>query len=77
MPRGGKEKDKMIELLISACLIGGEDCRDISMLYDAQDVSLMACMTMGQTEAARWQVEHPNYRIARYSCNIAGRGKSI
>jgi hypothetical protein len=74
---GGKEKDRMIELLISACLVGGQDCRDISMLYDARDVSLIACITTGQTEVARWQVNHPNYRIARYSCRVAGQGKEI
>ncbi|SPH18503.1 hypothetical protein DEA8626_02042 [Defluviimonas aquaemixtae] len=67
----------MIELLISACLISGSDCREVSMLYDAQDVSLMTCMVMGQAEAARWQVDHPNYRIERYRCGIAGQSKSI
>ncbi len=67
----------MIELLISACLIGGSDCRDVSMLYDPHDVSLLTCLVMGQAEAARWQVQHPNYRIERYSCNVAGQSKAI
>lgn len=67
----------MIEPLISLCLIGGEDCRDVSVLYDAQEVSLLTCMVMGQTEAARWQVEPPNYRIACYRSGFAGQGKEI
>ncbi len=67
----------MIELLFSACLIGSDDCRDMSLLYDSQDVSMMACMMRGQTELARWQVEHPNYRIARFTCHVAGAGKDI
>lgn len=67
----------MIELLISACLMSGSDCREVSFLYDAQDVSLMTCLAMGQAEAARWQIEHPGYRIERYRCNVAGQGKSI
>jgi hypothetical protein len=67
----------MIELLISACLMTGSDCREVSFLYDAQDVSLMACMVMGQVEAARWQVAHPDYRIERFRCGVAGQSKSI
>jgi hypothetical protein len=73
-----ERRKEMIELLISVCLIEGSDCRDVSMLYDAQDVSLMTCMVSGQAEAARWQMEHPAYRIERYRCGIAGAGgKSI
>jgi hypothetical protein len=68
----------MIELLISVCLSAGADCRDVSLLYDAHDVSLMSCMVMGQGEAARWQQQHPEWHITRWSCAHADeRGKSI
>ncbi len=68
----------MIELLVSVCLITGGGCRDVSLLYDARDVSLMACVTMGQAEIARWQGEHPAYRVRRWRCGVAGEdGTSI
>ncbi len=67
----------MIELLFSACLIGSDDCRDVSMLYDGQDISPSTCMMEGQIALARWVGEHPNYRIARFTCHIAGASKAI
>lgn len=68
----------MIELLVSVCLASGGGCRDVSLLYDARDVSVMACVTMGQVEIARWQEDHPGYRVRRWSCGVAGEGgKSI
>ena len=61
----------MIELLISACLIGGDGCRDFSQLYDAREVSLMTCMTTGQPVIARWQDSHPGWTVTRWSCRDA------
>lgn len=61
----------MIELLIAACLASG-DCRDVSLLYDPHDVSLMTCMVAGQREVARWQMDNPGWRIERWRCGFAG-----
>jgi len=60
----------MIELVIAACLANG-DCRESRLTYDAREVSLMTCMTSGQTEVARWQQEHPAWRVKRWHCAIA------
>jgi hypothetical protein len=60
----------MIELVIAACLATGE-CRESRLTYDARDVSLMTCMIAGQPQVARWQQEHPAWRIKRWHCGIA------
>ncbi len=60
----------MIELVIAACLATGE-CRETTLTYDAHDVSLMTCMAAGQAEIARWQQQHPSWRIKRWRCGIA------
>ena len=65
----------MIELLIAACLASG-GCREVSLLYDPQEVSLMTCMVAGQREVARWQTEHPDWRIERWACGFAGERPS-
>jgi hypothetical protein len=61
----------MIELLIAACLLSGE-CRDFSLLYDSREVSMMTCVISGQTEVARWKSGHPDWRIVRWRCGVAG-----
>ena len=63
----------MIELLIAACLVSG--CREFPLLYDAREVSLMTCMVSGQTEVARWQASHPEWRVARWRCGFADAGE--
>ena len=60
----------MIELLIAVCIASG-DCREVSLLYDRREVSLMTCMIAGQREVARWQADHPGWRVERWQCAIA------
>jgi len=59
----------MIELLIAACL-SASTCQDFRSLYDAREVSLLTCMTSAQPQIARWQAEHPLWRIQRWQCDI-------
>lgn len=59
----------MIELLISACLTTGDDCRDFALQFDAREVSLMTCVLHGQAIIARWQDGHPDWQVARWSCS--------
>lgn len=61
----------MIELLISACLLGGGDCREFSQLFDAREVSLLTCMAQGQPAVARWHEAHPGWTVTRWSCRSA------
>lgn len=63
-------KAMMIELVISACLIAGSECRDFGQLYDPRDVSLLTCMIAGAPEVARWQGQHPAWRVTRWNCDL-------
>jgi hypothetical protein len=68
-PHQGMEQP-VIELVIAACLATGE-CRETRLTYDARDVSLITCMVTGQAEIARWQQQHPRWRVKRWHCGIA------
>jgi hypothetical protein len=68
MPRRHAEF-QMIELHIIACR--KNNCRDVSLLYDPYQISLMTCMVVGQQEAAKWQSSNPTWRIRRWSCRFA------
>ena len=60
----------MIELIIAACLSAGT-CQDFRSLYDAREISLLTCMTAAQPQIARWQAEHPLWRVSAWKCGIA------
>ena len=60
----------MIELMISACLISGDGCRDFSQLFDPREVSLITCMTAGQPAIAAWQKGHPRWEVEGWRCRI-------
>lgn len=63
----------MIELIISACsIVSGAQCKDVSLVYS--DMSLMQCQIgiSSQLEIAKWQEGHPNWRVSKYKCQIAG-----
>ncbi|CAN5617427.1 hypothetical protein BH23PSE1_BH23PSE1_08010 [soil metagenome] len=62
----------MIELLITACLVGGGECRDFPLLYDAREVGVLACVVRGQAEVAGWQEGHPGWAVSRWRCGAAG-----
>lgn len=63
----------MIELLISACLSTGPVCKDVSLLFDSRDVSLMTCMINGQTVIAPWQQDNPEWQVKRWLCRHTDR----
>ena len=61
----------MIELLIAACLATG-DCREVSLLYDPHEVTLLTCIMSGQAEVARWQAQHPAWQVQGWRCGLVG-----
>lgn len=66
----------MLELVIAACLANAPadvPCRDFSLLYDPQEVSLMMCVAGGQVEIARWQATHPEWSVSRWRCGYVTR----
>lgn len=67
----------MLELVIAACLANAPvygACRDFSLLYDPQEVSLMMCVAGGQVEIARWQQAHPGWNVTRWRCGYVAEG---
>jgi hypothetical protein len=64
-----REWGEVIELVIVACVLAGE-CKETRLTYDARDVSLLNCMVFGQAEIARWQGQHPAWKVKRWSCGL-------
>ncbi|HVZ05243.1 hypothetical protein [Hyphomicrobium sp.] len=63
----------MIEIAAAACLISApERCRDVSLVFDADSISVSACIMNGQIQLAQWTVAHPNWRITHFTCRQAG-----
>lgn len=63
----------MIEIAAAACLISApEHCRDVSLTFEAENLTANACMTSGQIHLAEWTNSHPNWRITRFTCRQAG-----
>jgi hypothetical protein len=67
----------MIELVFVACLSAAPaQCEERHFSYD--DVSLMGCMMGAQGVLAEWKASQPAWRIAKWSCQMAGRrGQNI
>jgi hypothetical protein len=64
----------MIEIAAAVCLISAPvRCRDISLTFEEAAITPYSCMMYGQGELAKWTEEHPNWRIAKWSCRPAGQ----
>ena len=62
----------MIEIVVAVCMIDEpERCKDVRLTYMAESVTVQQCMTLGQSEIAKWSEGHPNWRVARWSCGTA------
>jgi hypothetical protein len=63
----------MLELVFTACsLLQGASCKQVSLTYSMESVSLIQCMTGAQPVIAAWVREHPNWTVAKWSCRPAG-----
>ena len=64
----------MIEIAAAVCLIAEPArCKDISLTYETQSVSVFACAMYGQSELAKWSTSHPGWRVSRWRCGEAGQ----
>jgi len=64
----------MIEIFLVACLIEDPSrCKDVSLVYSAEGVSLMQCLMMSPAEIAKWSEVHPRWFTKRWTCRPAGR----
>lgn len=57
----------MIELLIVACL-GVVECREVPLVYDVRQMSMISCMANGQHAVASWHNRNPAWTVKRWSC---------
>ncbi|WP_395539449.1 hypothetical protein [Neotabrizicola sp. sgz301269] len=63
----------MIELAFIACLSADPSaCEKKSLLFD--DISPMICMMTAQPLLAQWAGEHPQWKVARWSCGLPRAG---
>ena len=64
----------MIELVFVTCsLLAGNTCREQSMTFSTEAVSLMQCTAFAQPILAQWVAEHPNWTAPkRWTCQPAG-----
>jgi hypothetical protein len=68
----------MLELVVSVCLADDPSrCKDVSLVYMAENVTPMQCMMMSQVEIAKWAEGHPKWVAKRWSCRPAGRYAKI
>jgi hypothetical protein len=65
-----------IELAFIACTVMGS-CRDVSLSYAPESVTVMTCLMGAQPELAKWTNAHPGYQVKRWSCGVAGRYAKI
>jgi hypothetical protein len=63
----------MVELVLTVCsLIQGAACRDLNAI-PLVNASMINCVFASQVEGAKWIVDHPNFYIARATCQPANR----
>ena len=63
----------MIEIAAAVCMLSTpERCKDVSLVYEDAALTPFACLMYGQSELAKWTLEHPGWRIAKWSCRPAG-----
>lgn len=61
----------MLELVLTVCsLVHGAACRDLNTIPLGQ-ASMIACVFASQIEGAKWVQDHPNFYIARATCQPA------
>lgn len=63
----------MLELVVSVCLVGDpKKCSDVTLNFDAPNVSARECAIVGQFELAKWIGDHPQFVITKWRCGPAG-----
>lgn len=64
----------MIEIAAAVCLIADPArCREISLTYEPDAISVFVCAMYGQSELAKWSRGHPEWRVTRWRCGDAGQ----
>ncbi|MBN8912602.1 MAG: hypothetical protein J0H65_11220 [Rhizobiales bacterium] len=62
----------MYELVFTVCsVVAGASCHVENPIPLEEHVGLMGCLIGSQIEGAKWSLRHPNFYIAKYTCQPA------
>ncbi len=62
----------MFELIFTVCsIVAGASCREAGPIPLQEHVGMMGCLVASQIEGAKWVEAHPNYYVAKYTCQPA------
>jgi hypothetical protein len=62
-------KTAMIAIILSTCLLSDpEVCREQIIPLDSEVASTTRCVMTAPPHVAQWSVEHPEWRVVRWSC---------
>jgi hypothetical protein len=60
----------MVQLVVVYCMIANANvCTEKRPVFE-QPLSLMSCMTSGEQTAATYLDEHPEWRLAKFRCEV-------
>jgi hypothetical protein len=63
----------MISIIISTCLLSDPSvCRDQTIPL-LSEVSPLKCVMAAPPHVAKWNTEHPEWRVVRWQCRVEGR----
>jgi len=61
-----------LELVITVCsVLQGASCRELNPIPLQENTHMIACMMASQIESAKWVDAHPNFYVARSTCQPA------
>ena len=59
----------MVELVLIVCsLLNPQDCSVRQPTFESIYGSLRTCLVQGQLAAVRWELEHPDFKVYRWTC---------
>lgn len=62
----------MYELVFTVCsVVVGASCRETNPIPLQEHVGAIGCLIASQVEGAKWSESHPNFYVARYTCQPA------
>lgn len=67
---------EMMQLTLMVCsILHGATCRETHMTFadEGQFITPYGCMIGGIHRVAEWSALHPNWSVARWHCERAGR----
>lgn len=70
----------MIELILTVCLAtDSATCKVVRLPYvnEGQLVTPYSCAMGAMPEIAKWSEEHPQWKVTRWACGVAGKNADI